>query len=521
MSILALNYLESLTTGALVGVDELINVKTRQGLDRFVIPQMFGAKGDGVTNDTAAINAAIQSGYDVNLGQSRYLVDYVNLTKSGQSFLGAGPNTFLVASPACLNSLMYVNAGQVNASGFQIDMGNAGANAIAHYSDTGSNACVFTNIRSINNKRIGFYSTANQNCHYVNCFQDGAYQLGFQFAGAKNVTAFRCESYNTQVLHNFQGVDSSRVHFIECKASGSKCFNYNFLRSTGGKVTDCVGWDSQIEGINLEDSTRCDISGNDIYWTVDGISHDFGISVFGNPANAGSANHNSVTNNRVTNSGKSGIALASNVQFTVVSGNNVLNANRIQEAFSAGILLYGSGCTNNIVTSNVYFDSVGRAQYGVAEGPDGSGGQPSNNRISLNHAVGMSVAEVFKRDGSYEALNGLNMKSYTATAGASGGALGTYTGVGRFVELGKLVFVDVTITVSNVGTATGALSVSLPFPADGNTHNLGGRSDASAGSPLTAIIGAGLTYALVRNKDNGFPATNGEIIRIEGWYVRA
>lgn len=41
----------------------------------YVLPEMYGAKGDGVTDDTAAINAAFDSGYVVFFLEKTYLID--------------------------------------------------------------------------------------------------------------------------------------------------------------------------------------------------------------------------------------------------------------------------------------------------------------------------------------------------------------------------------------------------------------------------------------------------------------
>ena len=60
----------------------------------FVTPEMFGAKGDGVTDDAAAIQDAIDSGYDVYLPSAQYLIDsqiVINL-KQNFSFNASGSN---------------------------------------------------------------------------------------------------------------------------------------------------------------------------------------------------------------------------------------------------------------------------------------------------------------------------------------------------------------------------------------------------------------------------------------------
>lgn len=51
-------------------------VKANIGVyDSYVTPQMFGAKGDGVTDDTAAIQAAMDANFNVYIPSGVYLVD--------------------------------------------------------------------------------------------------------------------------------------------------------------------------------------------------------------------------------------------------------------------------------------------------------------------------------------------------------------------------------------------------------------------------------------------------------------
>ena len=71
-------------SGAYVVPDEsLSNKKLIHGTLGYVTPEMYGAVGDGVTDDTVAINAALSSGYDVYFsGDKTYLLCGIAEVKS-------------------------------------------------------------------------------------------------------------------------------------------------------------------------------------------------------------------------------------------------------------------------------------------------------------------------------------------------------------------------------------------------------------------------------------------------------
>lgn len=60
----------------------------------------FGAVGNGATDDSAAIQAAIDTGYNVNLAAKSYKVTGLSLTNNYQELRGASRNTYLLDSSA-------------------------------------------------------------------------------------------------------------------------------------------------------------------------------------------------------------------------------------------------------------------------------------------------------------------------------------------------------------------------------------------------------------------------------------
>lgn len=66
----------------------------------FVTPEMYGAKGDGQTDDTTAIQSAVNSGFPVRFGEKKYKTGTINVTRDicvdfgGCSFLGISNKIF-------------------------------------------------------------------------------------------------------------------------------------------------------------------------------------------------------------------------------------------------------------------------------------------------------------------------------------------------------------------------------------------------------------------------------------------
>lgn len=61
----------------------------------YVTPEMFGAKGDGVTDDTTALQSAVDSGKDVFLSQGTYLIGGTVVIQNDVVLFGCGFNSVL------------------------------------------------------------------------------------------------------------------------------------------------------------------------------------------------------------------------------------------------------------------------------------------------------------------------------------------------------------------------------------------------------------------------------------------
>lgn len=102
----------------------------------------------------------------------------------------------------------------------------------------------------------------------------------------------------------------------------------------------------------------------------------------------------------------------------------------------------------------------------------------------------------------------------TPTAGAftSASATGYFRKVGRFVQY------DIIVTITNNGTGSGGpVRVLMPWPSAVNAVCCG-RENAIAGFMLQGLMGAGGDILSIFKYDGNYPASNGAVFHMSGWY---
>jgi hypothetical protein len=97
----------------------------------------------------------------------------------------------------------------------------------------------------------------------------------------------------------------------------------------------------------------------------------------------------------------------------------------------------------------------------------------------------------------------------TVTPGA--GAITAYTTTCAYVKIGKIVICYGKINISNNGTGSGSVIITLPFTS-GNTGAGCGRERAATGNQLQLDVASGETVATIYTYDNLYPGgTNYEL----------
>lgn len=102
--------------------------------------------------------------------------------------------------------------------------------------------------------------------------------------------------------------------------------------------------------------------------------------------------------------------------------------------------------------------------------------------------------------------------AYTPIISAfGGGSFTTVSATGRYKQLGKTFFVQIDISITNVGTAMAPIGATLPagLVAAGDFEIIVGREMAATGKMAFGYIGAGLNVMKIGAYDNSSLVVNG------------
>jgi hypothetical protein len=102
--------------------------------------------------------------------------------------------------------------------------------------------------------------------------------------------------------------------------------------------------------------------------------------------------------------------------------------------------------------------------------------------------------------------------TWTPTVVATTGTITAYTSSGRYTKIGDVVSCSFTFTVSNNGTGSGFIRISLPFTA-ASTQSVGStRESAVTGNMGQVFSEASVSTAFVTRYDNAYPVASGYTI---------
>jgi hypothetical protein len=150
-------------------------------------------------------------------------------------------------------------------------------------------------------------------------------------------------------------------------------------------VADGIFRGGMVESINVTNGQQGTISANDIMASPNAI--DFGLSLWGNPANSGLVLDVTVTGNTIRNAHKAAIGIADRVQRCHITGSTIISPNQgngSTDDFTSGIVLYGANCAYNHVAGNYFDDPTGNMKWKVSETSAIDGSLPAMNTFAGN-----------------------------------------------------------------------------------------------------------------------------------------
>lgn len=109
--------------------------------------------------------------------------------------------------------------------------------------------------------------------------------------------------------------------------------------------------------------------------------------------------------------------------------------------------------------------------------------------------------------------------SYTPTVTAGSGSITSASATGCYRRVGKLVFVDIEITITTAGTGAGFVQATLPVTAAARVYVLPGRENAVTGKMLYAMVQTATPGAVkIQYYDAGYPGASGAVLNVTGHY---
>jgi hypothetical protein len=93
--------------------------------------------------------------------------------------------------------------------------------------------------------------------------------------------------------------------------------------------------------------------------------------------------------------------------------------------------------------------------------------------------------------------------AYGVSVGATSGAFGNASATGRYKQIGKTVFVQISLTIVAVGSASGFATATLPVACSGAaSFMLAGRENAVVGATVVGLISSGGSSVTIYRYDN-------------------
>lgn len=369
-----------------------------------------GVKGDGITNDTVALQNVLDTYPNIYVPEGTYIIDNITVPSTVKAFIGSGDNTVFKPYTVSLTNNLFTVGNMNNGiiANFKIDASFDLYPTLICIHINQSAMSRLQNIHFENAAYMGIQLLNCSNCVVDNCKIYSWGQIGIYLNGTisnkKNkITNNHVEGHGN--VHGIGSVDGIKNVIKGNTVIGASTFGINTYHEEHSKIIENDVKNTVKEGINIQDSSYVNIIGNDVTWDIDGLSEDFGISLYGPNSVTEKSYYNIIANNNISNSGKSGIGIAENASHNSISDNMIVNVNKLNETTGCGVHIYGTGAEHNKVDGNNIVDTTGSGnlKYGIAE--FNSNGIPNNNFIENNKIVNASVSVVLRIGTNSKAFN--------------------------------------------------------------------------------------------------------------------
>jgi hypothetical protein len=484
----------------------------------------FGAIGDGVADDTAAIQAAINSipahplGGSVYLPTGTYKVSAPILVNKSVYFYGDGYGTNIQTSSATANVLvasaerfhvsnLRITASVTRTAGWYIDVLTGGNRSrISNFEMDAAFGGIRTNATASltieNGQLFNGTSSTGVAIKIENGFDvtikdiltDSATDIfaGVYIKNAGDVTIEDC-----QLLHAGQAL------YVECGsgdgaaaiwANNTFFDNSNrglyMLASNGGNITRCLFdqcWFASSVNQNILMATT---TGG----LINGVDFN-GCHIFLSGADGVLISDSGCSNIKFND-----CSVSQNVLSGIKLGSNVSNVSIQDSVIGSGYGLLGN--TNGVTVSA------------------GTGGnlQICNNKLTGNTSSNFNNASTAITNVIFGNIGATELIDYTPVVEAQSGTITTFgTIIGRYQRIGKTLFIKIGIPITTNGTGSVAVKAYLPSGMLAATSCvIAGRENNLTGNMLQGSIATGSDIISITKYDNTYPGGNGYLLTVSG-----
>jgi len=359
-----------------------------------ISPIWFGAKGDGTTNDTTAIQAMLDplpSNSTVDFGNYTYLVDVINIyNKSYLTIIGKGATirgSFLVGSTTDIVSFNY----QLVLKDLKFDL--------SYYPDSLSrNAITFAN--AVKCEVDGLKFKGGNACFYIYPINRGQHCARISIRGCiteedlSKLPAARGSNYflfvNNPVtvapytgiilgigdfsVQNNNSISVNIAHILAFGVDGMLIQGNTFFHSGGYYESQTktqniriavANWlhiennnlfEAGYEGILIDKFANCNIAHNNIAWCGQrDVNYGTGIRLTGGGYPDTSYCGTVVDGNVINLPTRSGFAVEDNCHEVIVTGNHIKNPGNISHYYGTGVYPMGDSRNVPAITSVTHY----------------------------------------------------------------------------------------------------------------------------------------------------------------------